>query len=104
MKKRICQENSDQKRTEIAAFITDFRLHNRNKSNNYQEYNHSEHAFTYQINLEVYQTKLTRLQGEIHKSIITSGDFNILIAVIDPSNQKTSKGLDDFDNSLTSLI
>lgn len=47
----------------------------------------------------MYQTKLTRLQGEIHKSITTPGDFNILIAVIDPSNQKTSKGLDDFDNS-----
>lgn len=46
--------------------------------------------------------KLTEIHGEIHKSIITAGDVNILAAVID-SVRKLDKGIDHFDNTVNGL-
>lgn len=47
--------------------------------------------------------KLTGLEGEINKSVITVGDFNTLLSVIDTSGQQISKDKKDLNNTIKQM-
>lgn len=52
---------------------------------------------------ECMKQKLTGLEGEINKSVITVGDFNTFLSVIDTSGQQISKDKKDLNNTIKQM-